>query len=90
MKVTRRPIQTEREEIVCEITKAELETVCAKSAAHIITKAVGDELDMDDLLTSIILTDMFAKFTAHLVAEVFEQDTDKSNQSNKKEKQEEN
>lgn len=90
MKLTTKTVKTECEEIVCELNQEEFENVCAETAARTIADFIGDEPDADDIGACLALTHLFAEFTAHLVSRVFKQDADKSNQSNKTEKQEEN
>lgn len=86
MKLTKKSVKHEVEttETVCEITQAEFDKICAKTAAKTITDYVGDDADIDDLIAGVMLTSLFAQFVSNLDDELFN-DTDKTENPDKKE-----
>lgn len=80
MKLTKKSTKQEVEttETVCEITQAELETICAKTAAKTITDFIGEDANIDDIMMGIAMTSVFADFAARLVSKLFN-DTNEPN-----------
>ena len=88
MKLTKKTVthEVETSETVCEITQAEFDTLCAKTAAKTITEFIGDGADIDDLMAGLQLTSLFAKFVAKLDHELFDANDTNENPDKKEEK----
>ena len=86
MKLTKKSVTTEVEttETVCEITEDEFMGICASTAASIVLDIIGSSPDVSDVLPSILMTDMFAKFSVKLSKKMFA-DTDKPENNDKQE-----
>ena len=84
MKLTKKTTTKEVEatEVVCEITQAEFEQITAKAAAKVITKFIGDDAEIEDLVLGIHLTSLFAEFAASVSKKLF---TDTNENPDKKE-----
>ena len=85
MKLTTKSIKTEVEttETVCEISKDEFDTICAKTATETIIKEVGDDPDIDDAIVAVIMTELLAKFVARLGKKLFNDNPDKTEKEEK-------
>lgn len=85
MKLTQKSIKTEVEttETVCEISKDEFDTICAQTATETIIKAVGDDPDIDDLIASIVMTELLAKYASNLGKKLFNDNPDKNEKEEK-------
>lgn len=86
MKLTKKTVKHEVEntETVCEITQAEFDDICARTAAKLVTDFIGPDADCDDIKAGIELTALFARFVANLDDKLFN-DTDTNENPDKKE-----
>ena len=73
MKLTRQTVTQEVKttETVCEITQDEFDSICAKTAADIVTQFIGDDAGLDDLKAGLELTSLLAKFVMQLDVALF-------------------
>ena len=88
MKLTEKTVKQEVEttETVCEITKAEFEDICAKTAAHTIATFVGKDADVEDLIMGIMLSSLFAEFASDMTKKLFGKTDTNENPDKKEEK----
>lgn len=86
MKLTKKSVKHETKEIVCEVTQAEFDMLCAKTAAQIVTEFIGDDFDMDGVRAGLELAKVFATFIARLDDKMFDNTDTNENPDNKEEK----
>ena len=77
MKLTEKTVtkEVETSETVCEISRDEFSTLCAKLASALVIETVGEEPDFDDVMAGIAMTAVLAKFAARVELKLFDTDT---------------
>ena len=86
MKLTKKSVKHETQEIVCETTQAEFDMLCAKTAAQLVTEFMGDDPEIDDVRAGLELASVLAKFVARLDDKMFDNTDTNENPDNKEEK----
>lgn len=86
MKLTEKSIETETVKTVCEVTKDEFGTFCAKVAAETVKQIIGDDDSTDALLAGLAMASAFARFVVNLEKAMFKTEPQPENND----KQEEN
>lgn len=84
MKKTRKTIKHEVEttEVVCELTKAEFDKICAETSASLVSSYV--DADIDGLMIALAMTNLLAQFVSRIDKKLF---NDKTENPDKKEEQ---